>query len=161
MASKKVVKKSTSTKLRTKKSAAVKQGTPKSLVGATVRWSFTEGPTKGSIYEHIFNRDGSVGYRDISEGKAKGKITKEKQCSVEKITPGVHVISYLSSSSGYTLTVVLNFEDMSAHSYASNEEGWFPAKGTFEVIKESYPKLADAEFLTTESNQLDQRRDHR
>lgn len=136
MATKKVAKKSTPTKRPTKKSAAVKRGTPKSLVGATVRWSFTEGPTKGSIFEHSFNRDGSVEYRDVSKGNDKGKGTREEQCSVEKITPGVYVVSYLSSS-GYTLTVVLNFDDMSAHSYASNEKGWFPAKGTFEVLKES------------------------
>jgi hypothetical protein len=109
-------------------------GIPESLVGSTVRWSFSEGPTKGSIYEHTFNRDGSVEYREVTEGKDKGKGTREKQCAVEKISPNVHVISYLSSS-GYTLTVVLNFDDMSAHSYASNEKGWFPAKGTFEVIK--------------------------
>ena len=135
MATKKTGKKSTPTKRSTKKSAG-KRGTPKSLVGATVRWSFTEGPTKGASYEHTFNSDGSVEYRDVSEGKDKGKKTKEKKCAVEKITTSVHVISYLSSS-GYTLTVVLNFDDMSAHSYASNQKGWFPAKGTFEVVKES------------------------
>ena len=136
MATKKVGKKSPATKRPTKKSAAVKRVTPKSLVGATVRWSFPEGPTRGTIYEHTFNRDGSVKYGEVSAGKAKGKKAKEKQCAVEKITSGVHVISYLSSS-GYTLTVVLNFDDMSAHSYASNEKGWFPAKGTFEVVKAS------------------------
>lgn len=136
MATKKAGKKSEAAKGPAKKSAAVKRGTPTSLVGATVRWTFTEGPTKGASYEHTFNRDGSVRYRDVSAGKAKAKTTREKKCAVEKITTGVHVISYLSSS-GYTLTVVLNFDDMSAHSYASNEEGWFPAKGTFEVVKES------------------------
>lgn len=129
-------KKSAAKKGGTKKRAVVKRKTPESLVGATVRWGFTEGPTKGSIYEHTFNADGSVEYRDVTEGKAKGKATRERLCAVEKITPGVHVISYLSSS-GYTLTVVLNFEDMSAHSYASNEKGWFPAKGTFEVIDQT------------------------
>lgn len=132
----KKVGKPTSTKRSANESAGVKRGMPKSLVGSTVRWTFIEGPTKGSVYEHTFNQDGSVEYREVSEGKDKGKKTKEKKCAVEKITPGVHVISYLSSS-GYTLTVVLNFDNMSAHSYASNEKGWFPAKGTFEVLKES------------------------
>ena len=56
-----------------KKGAARKPGIPKSLVGSTVRWSFDEGPTKGSIYEHTFNRDGSVEYREVTEGKDKGK----------------------------------------------------------------------------------------
>jgi hypothetical protein len=36
-------------------------------------------------------------------------------------------------SSGYTPTVVLNFADMSAASFASNEKGWFPARGRFEL----------------------------
>jgi hypothetical protein len=130
------VKKSAAEKSGAKKRDAVKRKTPESLVGATVRWGFTEGPTKGSFYEHTFNADGSVEYRDVTEGKAKAKATREKLCGVEKITPRVHVVSYLSSS-GYTLAVVLNFEDMSAHSYASNEKGWFPAKGTFEVINQS------------------------
>jgi len=130
------VKKSAAKKSGAKKRDAAKRKTPESLVGATVQWAFSEGPTKGTTYEHTFNADGSVEYRDVTEGKAKGKATREKLCGVEKITPGVHVVSYLSSS-GYTLTVVLNFEDMSAHSYASNEKGWFPAKGTFEVINQS------------------------
>ena len=133
---KSAAKKGGTKKVGAKKRDAVKRKTLKSLVGATVRWSFSEGPTKGSIYEHTFNADGSVEYRDVTGGKAKGKTTREKLCGVEKITPGVQVVSYLSSS-GYTLTVVLNFEDMSAHSYASNEKGWFPAKGTFEVINQS------------------------
>jgi hypothetical protein len=130
------LKKSAAKKSGAKKRDAVNRKSPESLIGATVRWGFTEGPAKGSIYEHTFNADGSVEYRNVTEGKAKSKATREKLCGVEKITPGVHVISYLSSS-GYTLTVVLNFEDMSAHSYASNEKGWFPAKGTFEVINQS------------------------
>ena len=46
----------------------------------------------------------------------------------------MHVISNLSES-GYTLTAVLNFGEMSVLSFASNEKGWFPARGTFEVIK--------------------------
>jgi hypothetical protein len=127
------LKKSGAKKRGAKKRDAKKRKSPESLVGATVRWGFTEGPTKGSLFEHTFNADGSVQYRNVTEGKAKSKATREKLCGVERITPGVHVVSYLSSS-GYTLTVVLNFEDMSAHSYASNEKGWFPAKGTFEVI---------------------------
>jgi len=111
----------------------MKQKAPESLVGKTVRWSFNEGPTKGTSYDHTFMADGSVAYKESSD---QGLGTREQQCAVEKVTPKVHVISYLASS-GYTLTVVLNFEDMSVHSYASNEKSWFPAKGTFEMLNES------------------------
>lgn len=52
---------------------------PESLRGKTVRWTFDEGPTKG--------------------------------------------------------TAVLNFEDGTVLSFASNEKSWFPAKGSFEVVE--------------------------
>jgi hypothetical protein len=75
------------------KAGAANQKTFQSLVGKTVRWSFNEGRTRGSVYEHTFNADGSVEYREVSKGK--GKTTRKKQCAVERITPSVHVISYL------------------------------------------------------------------
>jgi len=111
----------------------MKQKSPGSLIGKTVRWKFTEGPTKGTSYDHTFKADGSVVYKESGDT---GEGTQEKKCAVEAITPDVHVISYLASS-GYTLTAVLNFEDMSVHSYASNEKTWSAARGTFEVLKES------------------------
>ena len=53
---------------------------------------------------------------------------------MEKIGDSVYAVSYLGSS-GYTLTVVLNFADMSAVSFASNEKDWFPARGSFEMVE--------------------------
>ncbi len=43
----------------------------------------------------------------------------------------VCAVSYLSGS-GYTLTVVLNFDDHRLVGFASNEKQWFPVSGSFE-----------------------------
>lgn len=104
---------------------------PASLRGKTVRWTFDEGPTKGKTFEHQFHQDGSVSYRVVGDDDKPGKA---KECAVQRVTDDVHVVSYLAPS-GYTLTVVLNFENGTALSFASNSEGWFPAKGSFEVIE--------------------------
>ncbi len=104
---------------------------PESLRGKTVRWSFNEGPTKGKTFEHVFNEDGSAKYNEVG-GNGQGETVRK--CAVEKVTRDVHVVSYLSES-GYTLTAVLNFADITVLSFASNEKGWFPARGTFEMVE--------------------------
>lgn len=107
---------------------------PKTLSGQTIRWTFSEGPTKGTPYEHKLYRDGSIGFRAV-KGEGEGKYEKAEKGAVEKISDEVHAISYLSAA-GYTLTAILNFADGSVVSFASNSEGWFPAQGTFELAGE-------------------------
>ena len=104
---------------------------PASLKGKTVRWSFDSGPTKGMCFEHHFAEDGSVSYTVVG-GDA--KPTREERSAVARISDSVHVVSYLGSS-GYALTVILNFADGTALSFASNEKEWFPARGTFELLE--------------------------
>ncbi len=106
---------------------------PKSLQGKTVRWTFDEGPTQGTTYEHRFGDDGTVVW-SVVKGEGEGKSGPETKCAVERVTPDVHVVSYLSES-GYTLTAVLSFADMSVLSFASNEKQWFQAKGSFEIVE--------------------------
>lgn len=103
---------------------------PPSLLGRTVRWTFREGPTMGKTFEHVFAEDGSVTYRNVNA--TDDTPGHAETAAVERITPDVHVVSYLAAS-GYTLTVVLNFRNMSVVSFASNSEGWFPAHGSFEL----------------------------
>src|SRR4051812_24382625 len=85
--------------------------------GRTFRWTWTSGPVKGSTHEHVFNEDGSVIWTCIA-GPGKGHSTQEKKYVAEKITDDVFMVSYLSSS-GYTLTVVMNFADHSLVGFAS------------------------------------------
>ncbi len=102
-----------------------------SLTGKTLRWTFADGPVAGKTYEHTFNADGSVVYRSI-DGATPGKPTRERVCATDRIDDNIFVISYLAVS-GYTLTVVLNFQDHRMVGFASNEEAWYRQQGTFEL----------------------------
>jgi hypothetical protein len=48
-----------------------------------------------------------------------------------KVAQNAYAVSYLSAS-GYTLTVVLNFDDHRLVGFASSDKQWFPVKGSFE-----------------------------
>jgi phenolic acid decarboxylase len=103
-----------------------------SLYDKTIRWTFTDGPMAGATYEHTFHKDGTVDFSSI-DGSQKGKPTREKRAAAVKVADGVFVVSYLGAS-GYTLTVVLNLEQMSMIGFASNDKEWIKQKGTFEVL---------------------------
>jgi phenolic acid decarboxylase len=104
------------------------------IVGKKIRFTWEEGPTKGETHEHTFNADGSVDYQKVGEGAPKGKPTHEKKYGTVRVTDDVYMVSYLGSA-GFTLTVVLNFEDHRIAGFASNDKQWFPVKGTFEEVK--------------------------
>ena len=112
--------------------------------GKTIRLSWTDGPTKGTMQEHVFHKDGTVEWHSVAaDGKTKpaaesgdaktAKKPDKPHYAAVKITDAVCMVSYLSQS-GYTLTVVLNFLDNSTIAIASNEKDWLPTHGTFEVM---------------------------
>jgi septal ring-binding cell division protein DamX len=119
--------------------------------GKTMRWTFTDGPTAGSTYEHVFGQNGTVKYKLVGGGgaakpDAKGKAAQKKPAKATKpdkpdspkyaamrAANDVYAVSYLSGS-GYTLTVVLNHADKTLVGFASNDKQWFPVKGTFETV---------------------------
>jgi hypothetical protein len=110
---------------------------PLSLAGRTQRWRFSEGPTAGKTYEHTFNTDGTVRWREV-EGTSQGKPSAEKpgaekgpttRYAAFEVAPGVHLVSYLSES-GYTLTVLVNTNDRQLHGFASNAKEWYPLTGS-------------------------------
>ena len=103
---------------------------PDRIRGKTITFTWTDGPTKGESHEHIFHDDGSVEYRKVGDAKA-GKFTREKRYGAVKVTDDIYAVSYLGSS-GYTLTVVLNFRDHAVVGFASGAKDWFPVKGKFE-----------------------------
>ena len=102
------------------------------VTGKTIRFIWTDGPTKGETHEHVFHADGSVEYARLEGGKPKGAFTREKRYAAERITDQVSLVSYLAAS-GFTLTVALNFVDGSLAGFASNDKQWFPCNGRFEV----------------------------
>jgi hypothetical protein len=77
-----------------------------SLRGKTLRWTFTDGPVAGTLFEHTFHDDGSVVWR-VLDGQGKGASAHEKRYATTPVTEDVHTVSYLAAS-GHTLTVVLN-----------------------------------------------------
>ena len=116
--------------------------------GKTMRWTFTDGPTAGSTYEHTFSKTGTVRFKPVGGGpdaakpapKAAAKKKAAKPAKPEspkyaamRAADDAYAVSYLSGS-GYTLTVVLNFEDNTMVGFASNDKQWFPVKGTFETV---------------------------
>jgi phenolic acid decarboxylase len=106
---------------------------PDPITGKTLRFTWTDGPTKGETHEHVFNADGSVDYHKVG-ADAKGKPAHEKKYAAMKVCDGVYLVSYLAAS-GFTLTVALNFADQSIVGFASNDKQWFPIKGRLEAVQ--------------------------
>jgi hypothetical protein len=70
------------------------------------------------IFEHIFEKGGAVKFRAL-DGAAKGKMTREKKYEVARVNADVDAVSYLGSS-GYTLTVALDYKTRRLVAFASN-----------------------------------------
>ena len=103
-----------------------------SLSGKSIRWTFTDGPMAGTPIEHFFDPNGSGTWR-IVDGPNRGLSKVESEYAAEQIDDHNWAVSYLSTS-GYTLTVVLNFANHRAIGFASNDKTWVPQHGTFEVV---------------------------
>jgi hypothetical protein len=101
--------------------------------GRTIRFIWTEGPTKGKTHEHVFHPDGTVEWHD--PGAPKGKAPNERpKYAALPVAEEVYLVSYLADS-GYTLTTVLNFKTKNLVGIASGAKEWFPLEGSFEVVK--------------------------
>ncbi len=109
--------------------------------GKTIRFTWTEGPTKGTTHEHVFHQDGTVEWRDASPQKDRATHKQEKSGSANpnpkygaiRVADDIYAVSYLAAS-GYTLTVVLNFADHRLAGFASSSKEWYPLQGTFQVM---------------------------
>ena len=102
--------------------------------GKTLRFSFSDGPAAGKTYEHLFHEDRTVSWRDTAASPhpgASNEAGNRPKYAAVKVAQSVYAVSYLSGS-GYTLTVVLNFDDHRLVGFASNDKQWFPVKGSFE-----------------------------
>jgi molybdenum cofactor biosynthesis protein MoaF len=103
-----------------------------SLSGRTIRWTFVDGPTAGTTFEHTLDPDGSIVWRAV-DGAYQGASRREKAYGAVRISDETWVVSYLAES-GHTLTVVLNFADHRATGFASNDKTWHQLSGRFEVV---------------------------
>jgi hypothetical protein len=101
--------------------------------GETIRWSFDDGPTKGTVFEHTFNQDGSVSYR--MDGS--NKTTREDHYECVALGDAGYVVSYLAKS-GWTLTAVLDEKDKSVTAIASNAQQLVVQHGHFEHLRRGH-----------------------
>jgi hypothetical protein len=106
-----------------------------------MRWIWNEGPTQGKTHEHRFHDDGTVEWHEV------GKSASNRPKSNPAPRPGpervpyaaiqvglnIYVVSYLAGS-GFTLTIVLNFDTHELAGFASGGKEWHPVRGTFEVV---------------------------
>lgn len=98
--------------------------------GKTIRFIWTDGPTKGKTHEHVFHPDGTVTWSDAEA--AKGPSKEKPPYAATRAGDQVYLVSYLAPS-GYTLTVALNFRDKQLVGFASSAKDWHPVRGTFQV----------------------------
>jgi hypothetical protein len=84
------------------------------------------------MFEHVFGTDGTVSYRMLG-GEKENELTPAVKSEIAHIAPDIWAVSYLGAS-GYTLTVVLDFESNALVSFASNEKELSQQRGTFEVV---------------------------
>jgi molybdenum cofactor biosynthesis protein MoaF len=108
---------------------------PDPIRGSTIRWTFADGPTAGTTFEHTFGKDGMVHWRSIEHGRPQ-KDSSDVKYQVAKVNDRVYAVSYLSES-GYTLTCVLDLDTGRIAGFASNEKQLVLQRGTFEVAKKA------------------------
>ena len=84
----------------------------------------------GKAFDHTFERNGTVTWRMNG-----GKPSSEHHYEVAACSDSVELVSYLGTS-GYTLTVALNFDDRSLVAVASNEKELVVQHGRFEMLPE-------------------------
>lgn len=115
--------------------------------GKIIRYIWTEGPTKGKTYDHVFHGDGTVEWHDVGSpdvpsgaGASKASPSEKKATTPERApyaameaAQDVYAVSYLAPS-GYTLTVVLDFKTSRMVGIASSGTTWVPVAGRFEVM---------------------------
>jgi molybdenum cofactor biosynthesis protein MoaF len=100
--------------------------------GKTIRFAWTEGPTKGKTHEHVFHQDGTVTWSDAGASKADAK--EKPRYAASRVADQIYMVSYLAPS-GYTLTVALNFLDQQLVGFVSAAKEWYPVRGTFQLVK--------------------------
>ena len=99
------------------------------LKGTTMRWSYSDGPVQGKLFEHTFTDDGKVGWKFAGDAQASADSNVAYQFA--RINAEVYVFSYLAGS-GYTLTTVVDERSGKIVSFASNERELVIQHGSIE-----------------------------
>lgn len=102
------------------------------ITGHALRFKFTDGPVAGKVYDHTFSRNGLVTFREAGSDP-NAKPGSADQYLVASMGPECYAVSYLSSS-GHTLTVILDYKTLKLVAFASNEKSLTMQHGTFELL---------------------------
>ena len=98
--------------------------------GKSIRWTYDDGPMKGKDFEHHFTNEGTVTWKGA--GEQKPSADSNAQYEYARIDDDVYVFSYLSSS-GFTLTSIVNETAGTVVSFASNEKQLIIQHGRLEA----------------------------
>lgn len=102
------------------------------ITGRSLRWTFQDGPMAGKSFDHAFDRHGGVTFREVGSDP-NTKPGSADQYQVASLSADVHAVSYLSTS-GHTLTVVLDYKTRKLVAFASNERSLILQHGRFEEL---------------------------
>lgn len=102
------------------------------ITGHSLRFKFVDGPMAGKSFDHTFNRNGQVTFREVGSDP-NAKPGSADQYQVASLGQDVHTLSYLTGH-GYTLTVVLDFKTLKLVAFASNEKSLTMQQGSFELL---------------------------
>ena len=102
------------------------------ITGHSMRLKFNDGPMAGKSFDHTFSRNGNVSFREVG-GDPNAKPGNAERYEVATVGHDVHAVSYLSSS-GNTLTVVLDYKTLKLVAFASNDKSLIMQQGTFEPL---------------------------
>jgi hypothetical protein len=99
------------------------------LRGKTLQFTFDDGPMAHKTFEHRIGKDGSVAFR---AGGSDAPFSSATKADVSAVGKDVYAVSYLSSS-GYTLTAVLDYRTGELTAFSSNEKDLNVQHGTFKT----------------------------
>jgi hypothetical protein len=102
------------------------------ITGHSLRFKFADGPMAGKSFDHTFNRNGQLTFREVG-GDPNAKPGSVDQYHVASFGNDVHALSYLSAH-GYTLTVVMDYRTLKLVAFASNESSVTMQHGSFELL---------------------------
>lgn len=106
------------------------------LRGRTIKFAWTQGPTQGKVHEHRFHDDGTVEWRAVGDrphADDKPAHAERPEYFAADLGHDACFMSYLSPTSGFTLSLVLNFANRTILGAASNDKQWTPVRGWLEI----------------------------